>query len=272
MAPLFTVGGALGGAAGVAMAYLLPNAGLDPRLAALVGMASLFTGASHAMLTWVVFAFEATRQPVGLLPLLGGCAAAYLLSMLRMRYSIMTEKIARRGTPVARGYEVDHLRQHLVRDWASSPVVSLRTSDRWSDVRGRLFDPSGPGHQGFPVVDEDGRLRGVLTRRDVLARADSEDRPIGDLVRRPAVIAFTTWTLRQAADEMVRQNVGRLPVVERNTPTAVVGIITRSDLLRAHSIRLEELDIRDPSLFDIWRDGARTSPGQPEAPADQRGR
>ena len=64
-------------------------------------MAAMFAGASRALLASVVFAFETTRQPMGLLPLLGGCSAAYLVSLLLMRNSIMTEKIARRGTPRA---------------------------------------------------------------------------------------------------------------------------------------------------------------------------
>ena len=253
LAPLFTVGGALGGAAGIAVSAALPQAGVDPKLAALVGMAALFTGASHSMLAWVIFAFETTRQPVGLLPLLGGCAAAYLISMLNMRYSIMTEKIARRGVPVARGYEVDYLRQQSVKDWASRPVVTLRAEDRLSDVRVRLNSEMALTHQGFPVVNADGRLVGVVTRRDLQA-AHHETATIADLIQRPPVIAFTHWPLREAADEMVRHRVGRLPVVEPANPDIVVGILTRSDLLRAHGDRLDELHTRDaPSVGAKFR-------------------
>ncbi|MGE3274443.1 MAG: chloride channel protein [Vicinamibacterales bacterium] len=243
LAPLFTVGGALGAASGVAAAALLPQAGVDPRLAALVGMAALFTGASHSMLAWVVFAFETTRQPVGLLPLLGGCAAAYLISMLNMRYSIMTEKIVRRGIPVARGYEVDHLRQQPVHAWASRPVVTLRADEAVDVVRARLQDDPALSHQGYPVLDAVDRLAGVVTRRDLHA-ADAGT-SIGDLIARPPVVAFMHWSLREAADEMVREGVGRLPVVDRASPDTVAGILTRSDLLRAHAPRLDALHVRD---------------------------
>ncbi len=244
LAPLFTVGGALGAAFGVAAAALLPQAGIDPRLAGLVGMAALFTGASHSMLAWVVFAFETTRQPVGLLPLLGGCAAAYLISMLNMRYSIMTEKIVRRGIPVARGYEVDHLRQQLVRHWAASPVVTLGVGELLEQVRARLRDDPSLTHQGFPVVDRDDRLVGVVTRRDILGD-QAVGSTVGDAIKRPPVVAYGHWSLRDAADEMVRQHVGRLAVVERGGPGLVVGILTRSDLLRAHGVRLTELQQRE---------------------------
>ncbi|MGC4083778.1 MAG: chloride channel protein [Vicinamibacterales bacterium] len=250
LAPLFTVGGALGASFGFAMAALVPHAGVDPRLAGLVGMAALFTGASHSMLAWVVFAFETTRQPVGLLPLLGGCAAAYLISMLNMRYSIMTEKIVRRGIPVARGYEVDYLRQQSVREWATTPVVTLRSDDTLAQVRQRLDSEPALTHQGFPVVTPTGKLLGVVTRRDLLA-----ERPpatlVGDVVARVPIVAYTHWSLREAADEMVRHNVGRLPVVDRGA-WEVVGILTRSDLLRAHAGRLGELHDREEPPVGTW--------------------
>ena len=110
LAPLFTIGGGLGALLGVARRVArCRTLGVDPRIAALVGMAAMFAGASRALLASVVFAFETTRQPLGLLPLLGGCTAAYLVSCLLMRNSIMTEKIARRGVRVAGEYAADFL-------------------------------------------------------------------------------------------------------------------------------------------------------------------
>ena len=118
-------------------------------------MAAIFAGASRALLTSVVFAFETTQQPHGLLPLLGGCAAAYLVSALMMRNTIMTEKIARRGVRVPTEYSADYLEQVLVRDACSRGVVSLRTSDELGEVRRLLASGRTEyQHQGFPVVDE----------------------------------------------------------------------------------------------------------------------
>ena len=104
LAPLFTIGGGLGALLGILCVHWFPGLGIDPRIAALVGMAAIFAGASRALLTSVVFAFETTRQPIGLLPLLGGCTAAFVISSLLMRYTIMTEKLARRGTHVPTEY------------------------------------------------------------------------------------------------------------------------------------------------------------------------
>jgi CIC family chloride channel protein len=100
LAPLFTIGGGFGAVLGGCLAAAAPSLGVDPRMAGLVGMASMFAGASHATLASVVFAFETTRQPMGLLPLLGGATAAYLMSCLLSRTSIMTEKIARKRSSI----------------------------------------------------------------------------------------------------------------------------------------------------------------------------
>ena len=248
LAPLFTIGGALGALLVSGGVAAFPAAGLDPRIGALVGMAAIFAGASRALLASVVFAFETTQQPMGLLPLLAGCSAAYLVSCLTMRNSIMTEKIARRGTRVPGEYATDYLDQQLVRDHAVRDVVTLDADRALSDVRDWLrSDASGNAHQGFPVLENGGRLIGVLTRRDlVVGNAGAADDAVArrlrvrDLLKRPPAVAFADSSLREAADHMVREDVGRLPVVERSDPRHVIGILTRSDLLAAHHRRLDE--------------------------------
>jgi len=240
LAPLLTIGSGFGSVAGMAAAWLLPGLGIDLRIAALVGMAAVFAGASRAVLTSVVFAFETTRQPLGLLPLLGGCAASYLVSSLMMRHSIMTEKIARRGARVPYEYAADFLGHVLVKDQASSPVVTLRSDEELAKVRARLADGTiAWKHQGFPVLDERDRLVGVVTRRDLLDPASPPEGLVRGLIRRPLAVVFEDSSLREAADHMVREGVGRLPVVKRDAPRTVIGIITRSDLLAAHARRLE---------------------------------
>jgi CIC family chloride channel protein len=241
LAPLFTIGGGAGALAGAGIAAAAPTLGVDARMAALVGMAATFAGASHALLTSIVFAFETTRQPVGLLPLLAGCTAAYLVALLLSRHSIMTEKLARRGTPVRTEYEADHLAHMTAREVATTPVVSLHADEALAEVREWLDTAASASHQGFPVLDDAGLLVGVVTRRDLLAGPDVELgglRLVRDVVRRPPAVVYGDSTLRDAADLMVTQGVGRLPVVERRDPRRVVGILSRSDLLAAHGSRL----------------------------------
>lgn len=240
LAPLFTIGGGAGAAVGAAAAAALPGVGIDPHVAALVGMAAIFAGASHALLASVVFAFETTRQPMGLLPLLAGCSAAYLVSLLVSRNSIMTEKLARRGTEAGTEFVSDFLRHVRVGDAAAREVVTLAAGDTLETVRAWLASRvAGTTHQGFPVVDADERLVGVVTRRDLLDGEAPASRTIGELVKRPPVVAYEDNSLRDAADHMVNEGVGRLAVVSREDPSRLVGIISRSDLLNAHARRLE---------------------------------
>jgi predicted transcriptional regulator len=233
LAPLFTIGGGCGVALGELAATQFPRFGIDPRICALVGMAAMFAGASRALLASVVFAFETTLQPMGLLPLLAGCTAGFLVSSLLMRNTIMTEKLARRGVRVPMEYAADYLDRISVSDACSRNVVTLRDDQRISEVHALV-----PTHQGFPVVDGDGRLLGVVTRRDFIDREPYTR--VGDLIRRPPAVVFSDMSLREAADHMVREEIGRLPVVERSDPSRVVGMLTRSDLLSAHAQRLEE--------------------------------
>ncbi len=240
LAPLFTIGGGLGALLGAAAAALVPGAKVEPQVAALVGMSAIFAGASHALLAAVVFTFEITRQPFGLLPLLAGGTAAYCASLLVNRNSIMTEKLARRGVPVSVEYSADYLGQRLVRDTAFREVVTLRGADTLDVVRRWLASRApGSSHQGFPIVDEAGLLMGVLTRRDLVGSDVDEAASVASLMRRAPVVVFADNTLRDAADQMTRSGVGRLPVVERTAPRRVLGMISRSDLLAAHADRLD---------------------------------
>jgi H+/Cl- antiporter ClcA/CBS domain-containing protein len=246
LAPLFTIGGGLGATLGALAVWAFPGAGVDVRVAALVGMAALFAGASRALLASVIFAFETTRQPMGLLPLLGGCTAAYLVSAMLMRHSIMTEKIARRGARVASDYVADFLDQVRVSDVAAAPVVVLRADDPLDRVRAWMErHTEGSSHQGFPAVDEDDRLVGVVTRRDLLDPAASAA-TVRELVNRPPAVVFEDSSLREAVDHMVRERVGRLPVVTRDDPSRVIGMITRSDVIAAHAPRLDAERPREP--------------------------
>jgi chloride channel protein, CIC family len=249
LAPIFTLGGGLGAVLGAAAAWLVPEAGVDVRIAALVGMAALFAGASRALLASAVFAFETTLQPLGLLPLLAGCAASYLISCLLMRNSIMTEKIARRGISPPAEYVADLLEQVLVRQVCSRGVISLKADDTLAQVRAWLVSGAeGTTHQGFPVLDERGVLVGVVTRRDLVKLTDPDGRRIRDIIARTPKYVYDDCTVRQAADHMVNHGIGRLPVVSRAVPHEVLGMVTRSDILSVYRRRVEEARSEAPTI------------------------
>lgn len=92
---------------------------------------------------------------------------------------------------------------------------------------------------------------GVVTRRDLLDPHRSAATRVLDRVTRPVAVVFEDNSLREAADHMVREGVGRLPVVARAAPRKPVGFLTRSDLLAAHQRRLEETHLAEQSID--WR-------------------
>ncbi len=241
LAPLFIIGGSFGALLGIGLGHILPILGIDPRIAALVGMAAIFAGSSRALLTAIVFAFETTRQPAALLPLLGGCTAAYLVSALIMRNTIMTEKIVRRGVRVPLEYSADFLQRMTVGQVYNRSVVTINAEDMLTQVQ-QWIQMGGPDtrHHGYPVVDAQGIVNGVLTVRDLLNPATPPTTLIGQMVHQPPVVIRENHSLREASDLMVNAGVGRLIVMSQSQPTKLLGILTRGDLISAHAQRLHE--------------------------------
>src|SRR3546814_955215 len=164
-------------------------------------MAAIFAGASRALLTTVVFALETTGQPAGLLPLLGACTAAYLVSALMMRNTIMTEKIVRRGVRVPSEYLADYLDRITVGAVCERHVVTLKAGQTLGEIRAWMAVGTPESqHQGYPIVGEAGRLLGVLTRRTFFTETWPASTPLGDLVSRPPVAVNERNSLREAAE------------------------------------------------------------------------
>lgn len=265
LAPLFMIGGSLSTLIAMGLNDIIPGVQLNLGIAAVVGMGAMFAGSARALLTAVIFCFETTRQPATFLPLLGGCAAAYLISALTMRNTIMTEKISRRGIHTPDEYTADYLTQVNAGQACSREVVTLKAADNLGKVRAWL-DTGRPEtrHQGYPVTDENGRVQGVVTRRHLLDPGVPQIRHIGALVQRSPVTVDEDHTLREAADHMVANGIGRLVVVKHDEPQSIIGILTRGDLLRAHTTRLQEA--RESSRDLHLRSRKSRHGTQPKAP------
>jgi H+/Cl- antiporter ClcA len=237
LAPLLTIGGAAGAALGVVAQQFVPALGVDPRVCALVGMATMFGASSRAFLASLMFAFESTLQVHSLLPLLAGSVTAYAVSAMLMRNTIMTEKIVRRGVHVPNEYVSDFLAYATVGAYASKPVTTL-DGERSAESVAAWLDSGEPGagHQGFPVVDAAGNLLGVVTRRNF--RGELTGKSVAEMIAKKPVVVGEGESLRDAANAMIRHALGRLPVVDRGGK--VIGMITRSDLLAAQTRKLDE--------------------------------
>jgi H+/Cl- antiporter ClcA len=249
LAPLLMMGGIAGAAAGA----LLP--GGDPRLWALVGMAAVMGGTMRSPLTGAVFALELTRDINTLPALLAGSIVAYGFTVLVMKRSILTEKVARRGYHVSREYSVDPLERVTVSEVMSAEIVSVPVNATVGMLLRDYFLAHGRRHQAYPVVNADGTLVGVITRANLLEdwiAADAAN-PSSliiafDLVHRPPITIFPWESCRTAAERMAAAGVGRLPVVDSDQPQKVIGMLTRSDLLKPRARIVEEEVVRERFL------------------------
>ncbi|MFT3676584.1 MAG: chloride channel protein [Chitinophagaceae bacterium] len=184
LAPLFTIGGALGSLLGMCLLYFFPSLGITLSTAALVGMAAMFAGASRALLTSIVFALETTGQPNGLLPLVGACVAAYFVSFFLMEGSIMTEKIRRRGISTPDSYQPDLLTHARVKsltkpkpDAETYPIINENeTLDICVQVMGKL----NVSALSVTSANDDTLIKGKVTAMDIIKyytdRKDAEQK------------------------------------------------------------------------------------------------
>ncbi len=164
-----------------------------------------------------------------------------------MENSIMTERIARRGARVVGEYTADHLSQILVRDCMLPNPATVLDHMTVAEVRALIDAPSHRAQGGFPVLDADQNLVGVITRGDLLDEGLELARKVKDVLSRRPVVVHELHSAREAADHMVAEGVGRLPVVAREDPRRLVGIIGRAELLAAHQSRLIAARAAQPS-------------------------
>jgi CBS domain-containing protein len=233
LAPLLIIGSGLGGLA----AAVLPASGLG--FWALVSMGAILGSMMRAPLTGVVFAVELTHDYDAVLPLLVACAVAHGFSSLVMKRSILTEKIARRGYHLSREYQIDPLEVLFVRDvMRSAPALPAdATPDR---VAALLSREDGRQERLYAVVDAAGGLVGVATRATLQewSHGGSASR-LASLALDP-VVAHPDEPLREIASRMAVSRRTRLPVVDRENPKQLLGLVTLRLLLHARLRHLEE--------------------------------
>ena len=252
LAPLLMMGGALGGIE----AMFLPHegAGFWP----LVGMGAILGGTMRSPLTGVIFALELTHDINVLLPLLVASVIAHLFTVLVLKRSILTEKVARRGYHLSREYAVDPLEILFARDAMRTNLVAFPAESTLEHVQGIMSTNHSPrGQYLYPVVDQDQRLKGVITRNDLrkwLEEPHPANETLGEVVTEP-VIAYPDEPLRVVVYRMAETGFTRFPVVDRGGERKLAGMIGLQDLLSARTRNLSEerdrervLHIRLPSI------------------------
>jgi chloride channel protein, CIC family len=238
LAPLLIMGGALGAFAG----SWIPLG--DVGLWTTIGMAAMMGGTMRSPLTAMVFAIELTRD-FNLFPgLLIGSVAALGVTVLLMRRSILTEKLARRGHHITREYAIDPFELARVRDVMDKELPSVPSTMKLSELSDLIAEGERnlSRRQGTLIVNEQNRLVGIITRGDIVRALRQNENPamtVGEACSRDLTVAFPDEPIHSAITKMLNRGIGRLPVVERNDTTRVIGYLGRAAILSAR-MRLHE--------------------------------
>jgi len=234
LAPLLIMGGAIGSLEG----HYLPGVG---GCWALLGMAAMMGGTMRSPLTGVLFAVELTGNVEMLVPLLIATGSAYTVTVLLLKRSILTEKIARRGQHITREYSVDPFELLRVSDVMVAPADTLAATMS-VDAAIRFFQSDDHRHKSYPLADANGSLVGIVSRADVLkwsSEGSHPDQTLFELASDSAIlVGYPDEIVARLADRMVLNDLGRVPVIDRSN-RKILGLVSRKDLLQirrsAHS-------------------------------------
>jgi H+/Cl- antiporter ClcA len=249
LAPLLLISACFGGAVGEGVARWIPGVHVSPGAFALVAMAATFGAATRAPFASIVFVFELTRDYDAILPLMLATVIAHLLATALIQDSIMTEKLTRRNVPVPSDFHVDALRAATVGTVMTTDVQTLA-----ADLTVAEAIPAfrRGGHGAYPVVDDQQRCLGIISRGDLLRGDLKDDEILGDVANHDLVTVSATDVVATALERMLEEGVEHLPILDAER--RLVGICTRTDILSARR-RHFAADRRQPGWLDVgqWR-------------------
>ena len=262
LAPVFMIGAALGSL----LAYVFPP--VAPGFWALMSLAAVVGGVMRSPLTGVVFAMELTHQWDAVMPLVVASTIAYLLSVLVLKRSILTEKVVRRGTHLTREYSVDPLEVFLIGEIMPRNFMSFRVGTNLQDAANAAASP--PANSGthrleraqrlYPVLDESNHLVGIVTQYQLLGAAlhsgSIPETTIDQIMARHIIVAYPDMTLREVANLMAASEISSLPIVDRKTPMQVLSVVAMDHILEArlrdlNEERKAERVLRFPDIFAL---------------------
>ncbi|MGH8371662.1 MAG: CBS domain-containing protein, partial [Gammaproteobacteria bacterium] len=232
----------------------------------LMSLAAVVGGVMRSPLTGVVFAMELTHQWDAVIPLVIASTAAYLLSVLVLKRSVLTEKVVRRGTHLTREYSVDPLEIFLIGEIMPRNSVSFRLGTTLSAAAkaaaGTSVDPVERRlyhtQRLYPVLDESNNLAGIITQHQlfnsILQQGQSSTTPIDQIMVRKMVVGYPDMTLREAVNLMAASGISSLPVVDRKEPGKVLSVVAMDHILEArlrdvNEERKAERVLKLPAIF-----------------------
>ncbi|MGD1078156.1 MAG: chloride channel protein [Candidatus Sulfotelmatobacter sp.] len=251
LAPTFMWSAAMGGLFVMAGNHLFPSAHLSPGAFALVAMGAVFGAASRAAFSFIIFAFEITRDYNSVLPLMLVAVIADGIAMLFMpNSSIMTEKLARRGLRVHQDYEADALTQATVGETMDKDAPFIAADTKVGVLAERIgrHDPAVVRRQALLILDAAGKLVGIITRGDVMRALDKDSSgamTVQEAGKTHLVVTYPDELVSEAAAKLLRFDIGRLPVVDRADERKVVGYLGRAAILAARLRRFNDEHVRE---------------------------
>jgi CBS domain-containing protein len=226
-------------------------------------MGAVFGAASRATFSFIIFAFEITRDYNSVLPLMLVAVIADGIAMLFMpKSSIMTEKLARRGLRVHQDYEADALAQAAIGEVMDKDAPVIAASTKVGELAERIarHDPAVARYEALVILDDAQKLAGMITRGDILRALDKDSSgamTVLDAGTMRVVVTYTDELVSEAAAKLLNFNIGRMPVVDRADEKQVVGYVNRSSILAARQRRLQDEHVREEG----WLPGfSRTPP------------
>ena len=233
---IFTPSLFIGAAIGAGMGLVLYDMDIigHPGAFALVGMAAFVASTTRATLTAIVLLFEMTASYEIILPLMLSCVVADAVCYVFSENSIYTSKLARRGINIDLGAGQDLMRMIRVKEAMSNEVMTIKP-DKPLEIALQMIEDTG--HMSLPVVNDDGKLYGIITWTDIHTAALNHERhlTVRDYCVTDLITVNPEDTLDRALDCLGAREISHLPVVNKRQKDTLIGIITKGDIIKAYN-------------------------------------
>ncbi|MGD9322095.1 MAG: chloride channel protein [Desulfobacteraceae bacterium] len=235
-APSLFMGAMAGGFFGSAVHYLLPELTASPGAYSIVGMGAVVSGTTHGPLSAILILFEMTGDYKIILPLMIACIISSLASGQLLKDSIYTLKLARRGVNIRAGKEVNVLKSIPVSDVMNPEVETIPENISLGGLAEKI---SKSKYKSFPVVNQEGRLTGIVTHydyREVVFDENLKDLVVVKEVATPKVVTVSIDdNLYDAMEKITSRDFSLLPVISDRESRQLLGVLTRRDIISAYN-------------------------------------
>lgn len=236
-APSLFIGAMLGSSFGSLIHLIFPAIPISTGAYALVGMGAVFAGSAQAPISAILILFEMTGDYKILLPLMITCVISTLVVKRFSRDSIYTLKLSRRGINIMKIVKHDLMDKIPVSEAMFRKIITVNETMLVKDAGLMIKNTT---HRGFPVLNVEGKLTGIITYNDINKALNSGNGnvPVSEIMTQDIIFCYPEETLKTALERLGEKNIGRIPVVEQKDLTHLLGLITRKNIIAAYNKEL----------------------------------